>query len=116
MKIFLLPTVVIKEINDHTRTFFDCLSSLGELVGISRTITSGNDGTHQGSAPVGQPSNSLHYQNLAWDHRSHDLTGREKQLALDFMRQTLGAGWDILLEKPGSEQEHFHTEYDPKEG
>jgi hypothetical protein len=114
MKILILPTVVFKEINDATREFFGLLADLGDIVGVPRTITSANDGDHKGSAPPGQPSNSLHYKNRAWDFRSHDLTEREKMAVVDFSKKSLGSDWDFILENAGKENEHFHTEYDPK--
>jgi len=114
MKILILPTVVFKEINDATREFFDLLADLGDIVGVPRTITSANDGNHRGSAAPGQPSNSRHYKNLAWDSRSHDLTEREKMAVIDFSRKSLGPDWDFILENAGTENEHFHCEYDPK--
>lgn len=114
MKINILPTVVFKEINDRTREFFDLLADLGDIVGVPRTITSANDGEHHGSAVPGQPSNSLHYKNMAWDSRSHDLTEREKMAVIDYAKKSLGPDWDFILECPGKANEHFHAEYDPK--
>lgn len=114
MEVLVKPGVCFREINEHTIRLFNVLSALGLLLGIPRTITSANDGEHQGSAPAGKASNSLHNVNRAWDVRSKDLTEREKLEALAFMKQELGPDWDCLLEKMGEPGEHFHTEYQPK--
>ena len=70
-------------------------------------ITSCNDSTHG--------LHSLHYADAAFDFRSkHILKTEEKQQMLSLIKEALTADFDVLLEDAGTDQEHFHLEYDPK--
>jgi hypothetical protein len=73
-----------------------------ELTGHDVTVTSLNDGQHM--------KTSLHYQGMAADIRTKDLTPAEatrlhKSLWLTLFPQ----GFDVL-----DEGDHIHIEYDPK--
>jgi hypothetical protein len=58
---------------------------------------------------------SLHYKGLAFDCRSKELPDlAAKERVLNTLRVVLGSDWEVLLEKPGGLNEHFHCEYDPK--
>ena len=63
-------------------------------------VTSCTDGVHK----VG----SLHYEGLAVDLRSRDLTSAQRQAFLMRLREALGPEFDVILEK-----DHFHLEFDP---
>lgn len=66
-------------------------------------VTSGNDSTHM--------KGSKHYDNEAFDIRTHNvLDGREAcTLWINRMKESLGANYDVVLEK-----DHIHVEFDPK--
>lgn len=74
------------------------------FTGADLMITSGNDGDHM----VG----SKHYTGEAFDARSHDITANEKHQILDQAKTLLEPEFDIILESEGTENEHFHLEYD----
>jgi hypothetical protein len=69
-------------------------------------ITSGNDSQHKPS--------SKHYSHAALDFRTKHLQETQKRALRDGVKARLGRHFDVLLERPGQEQEHLHIEYDPK--
>lgn len=70
-------------------------------------ITSCNDGTHS--------PNSLHYSDSAFDFRSKQISSTaEKENILNLVKEALTVDFDVLLEDSGTDNEHFHLEYDPK--
>jgi len=70
-------------------------------------ITSINDGTHS--------RGSRHYIGLAFDARSKTIaTLTDKFDILADVRRALGYQYDVLLEHVGSDNEHYHVEFDPK--
>jgi hypothetical protein len=68
-------------------------------------VTSGNDGQHM--------ANSLHYQNLAADVRTHDLSKPDKLAILTEAKIFLDIDFDIILEYMDLPAEHIHLEFDP---
>lgn len=82
-------------------------------------ITSGNDGIHM--------EGSKHYRGEALDFRTKNIgkswytpeDTRERKLALvEDIKLALGGQmreFDVLLEGLGTDNEHLHVEYDPKE-
>jgi len=75
--------------------------------GYTFVITSCNDSTHG--------LHSLHYSDAAFDFRSkHISKTEEKQQILNSIKEALTSDFDVLLEEAGTDQEHFHLEYDPK--
>lgn len=85
--------------------------------GVNTVITSLNDGRHS--------ETSLHYcrsgkhtdrKCRAADIRSKYpvLNGREGEIR-DEIKRRLGAHYDVLIEAVGTDNEHFHVEYDPKD-
>jgi len=68
------------------------------------TVTSGTDGEHG--------DDSLHYDGLALDFRTKDLSPRLKQQMIADVRDELGGSYDVVLEFAGSANEHLHIEYD----
>jgi len=73
--------------------------------GQSLTITSANDGTHM--------PGSLHYQGLALDFRTKDVT-LDKQRLFEEVKAALGRQFDVIFEDQGGPNEHMHVEFDPK--
>lgn len=72
-----------------------------KLYGSDLVITSGVDGTHK--------ANSLHYQGLALDYRTHDLPIDQVQtVAAKVLTVLAPLGYDVVLEG-----DHLHIEYDP---
>jgi len=71
------------------------------------TITSVNDGVHK--------PGSLHYTGNAVDIRSkvfrHELVEEAVRV---FRASPDGSRYDLLLEAPGTPNEHLHLEFDPK--
>ena len=68
-------------------------------------ITSALDGKHS--------TNSLHYKGRAFDVRSKTISDKPSVLA--FLKAALGAEFDVILEGEGTDNEHLHVEWDPKE-
>ena len=102
--------VHLKEINEPTMKVLQVIIEVGNLLDREMVITSANDGVHHGDGS----NNSLHFSNLAWDTRTHHLTGQEQLAMEQFLRQQLGNDWDIILEDVGTDNVHEHIEYDPK--
>jgi hypothetical protein len=71
-----------------------------KLYGAELVITSGVDGTHK--------QDSKHYEGLALDYRTRDLSGREVEVAGKVAAALNPLGYDVVLEK-----DHLHVEYDP---
>lgn len=70
-------------------------------------ITSCNDGRHM--------TTSKHYQGLALDLRTKNLSINEKLLVYNELRNRLRhLGFDIIQESLGQENEHIHLEWDPQ--
>lgn len=77
------------------------LSIDGDIV-----ITEGYGGKHM----VG----SKHYTHDALDIRSNTLSPDLQRLWVQQVRNRLGSDYDVILEDPGKDNEHFHVEYDPR--
>ena len=75
--------------------------------GVECVVTSCNDGKHSAA--------SWHYKGRACDYRSKfdALNGFEIQVR-DEIKAALGDDFDVLIEGVGTDNEHFHVEYDPK--
>lgn len=69
-------------------------------------ITSGNDGRHS--------IKSLHYYGRALDFRTKDYIGNKFRL-FEEVKIALGDNYDVVLEDVGTDNEHLHVEYDPKD-
>ncbi len=74
--------------------------------GLDTTITAGSDGLHK--------DGSLHYKGLALDFRTKDGAGLQKGIAQTVKARLEQAGYDVIFEGIGTENEHLHVEYDPK--
>jgi len=59
--------------------------------------------------------NSLHYNGQAMDFRSKHLTERTCEVILSNSKIALGENFDFILEGAGTDNAHFHLEYDPKD-
>lgn len=90
------------------------VSALRAALGLNDSIvTSMNDSHHK--------AGSLHYVvdtrglNKAVDLRSHDLGEGQKDMIFHQLQKQLdNIGFDIVFEGRGTDNEHFHIEFDPK--
>lgn len=72
------------------------------MFGATLTVTSVFDGKHK--------KGSKHYEGLAFDCRTYNLTDKQLQDIYRNLKLGLsGCGYDIVVEK-----DHIHIEYDPK--
>ena len=71
-------------------------------------ITSANDSVHQ--------PQSLHYRDCAVDIRTRNFPDEaSKQVFLAALVAELGdENYDFLYENPGTQNQHFHLEWDPR--
>ena len=69
--------------------------------GVPARVTSGTDGKHM----VG----SKHYEGLALDFGSRNMSPTIQQSIAKQVRERLGPDYDFIVEG-----DHFHGEYDPK--
>lgn len=79
-------------------------ANVAEEMAITTVITCGINGKHK--------NNSLHYNGNALDIRSKDIV--HKMIFLSRVMKRLGLGYEGFLEAEGTNNEHFHIEYDPK--
>lgn len=78
------------------------LDSASQAANLDLVITSACDGAHSGP-------NDPHHRGEAYDVRTHDFTGEQKDQVLALVMQYLG--WERFygfLEDPGLPNEHFH--------
>lgn len=58
---------------------------------------------------------SLHYKGLAVDIRSKHIAQEHLKLTLlEDAARALGPAYDLILEAPGTDNEHYHLEFQPK--
>jgi hypothetical protein len=57
--------------------------------------------------------NSAHYRGDAYDFRSKGIPRTVKDAIVQYIRQNIGAGFRLILENPGTTNEHFHFQYEP---
>lgn len=82
------------------------IEGIFERYGKSCVITSGIDGSHSRA--------SLHYAGMAVDIRSKELDETQKDECVNLARSALGEDFDFILESVGTDNEHFHLEFQPK--
>jgi hypothetical protein len=70
---------------------------------IDIAVTSGNDHQHS--------ENSLHYENLALDFQLMPKTHSHEALR-SYLKETLGLGYDVVLETSRRGTQHIHVEWD----
>ncbi len=75
-------------------------------VGAECIVTSINDGVHK--------DDSFHYAGQAADLRIKHVHPNQRDAVLARLGDLLGAQWDVLWEGKGTENEHFHIEWDPR--
>ena len=105
VKVYFKPEV---QFNGATHWVFEgiaraavALSSYGTV-----TITSVLDGKHM--------QGSLHHEGRAIDLRSKHIPRKDLLQAHASLKASMGPDWDVLLEKQGLPNEHFHIEFQPK--
>lgn len=101
MKIYLKQGVVFSGIDFRMFLIIAKIAAIFESYGENLTITSALDGTHL--------NDSLHYEGLAIDIRTRDLTKKFRTSIVSILSATLDEGVDIV-----DEGDHIHIEYDPK--
>lgn len=70
-------------------------------------ITSANDSVHG--------ANSYHGIDYALDLRSKNLSAEQKQQILGALKKALaGKNYDVILEALGTDNEHFHIEFNAR--
>jgi hypothetical protein len=79
--------------------------SIYQEIGANLEITCGIDGTHL--------SGSLHYSGNAVDLGIHTIA-ENRSLVRNKIAAALGADFDLVWERIGTPEEHFHLEYQPK--
>jgi Hedgehog amino-terminal signalling domain. len=78
---------------------FVTLEDVFDDLGYDVTITSGTEGDHA--------EESFHYNGLAIDVRTRDLTQQEAKGARSILEDALNQEYDVVLEK-----DHIHIEFD----
>lgn len=74
--------------------------------GVELVVTSANDSQHK--------SDSFHYAGQAVDLRTKTFQ-QSKALLVAQIKEAVGPDFDVLLENEGTDNEHLHIEYDPKD-
>lgn len=87
--------------------------------GVPFVVTSWQDGLHCRTSE-GRPcpdgrAQSLHYDGLAFDVRTHQVPTMQAGQLQALMRQFVYTfpGWQTVMESPGLPTEHLHCEWDP---
>jgi len=80
-------------------------ANVAESLGITTTITVGSNGKHM--------PGSKHYEGNASDIRSKNMSKDVKPVFLNMVLARLGNSYEGFLEDKGTDNEHFHIEYDP---
>jgi hypothetical protein len=75
--------------------------------GLDTIITAITNGVHK--------ENSLHYIGRAVDFRTKHAAGIMKGMAARIEAMLHPLGFDVLFESQGTENEHLHVEWDPKD-
>lgn len=79
-------------------------SIIHQTAGKKCVITSLGGGVHG--------EDSFHYLLGAFDFRTKHLTDEEREGVIERVRQSLGDGWDVVLEDVDKANEHAHCEWD----
>ena len=105
--------------NTHQRIFLAIAiaAKLWEAHGVDLVITGANEtGHHTNPDPTKQFHRLPDGSCKAVDLRSWNLPPTLRSQMLTDLRKALGPGYDVLYERPGEQGEHYHIEWDPKEG
>lgn len=88
-------------------TAMTIIDSIYRSYGYECVITSINDSKHG--------TKSLHYKNSAFDVRTRSILYEEqKERILTTIKESLTEDFDVLYEGKGTDNQHFHIEYQPK--
>lgn len=93
------PGTVFKQFRKPMIDLLDELNAISMVLGFDITITSANDSKHM--------NGSKHYEDLAYDLRTRDLSKEQTQLLAQDIKARLGPAYDVVVEK-----DHIHVEYD----
>lgn len=105
----LKRSVIIDGVRPQMMVAIGFLEAAYANFGFSLIITSAKDGNHK--------TGSKHYSGDGVDFRTKHLPGDVKHKILAFARAKLDPlGYDTILEYEGGENEHIHSEWDPKPG
>jgi hypothetical protein len=89
------------DVRPKSLTLMAAAANVAETLGVPLTVTSGEDGQHM--------SGSRHYTGDAIDIRRRNLSKPQLDAVLAGLKERLGPGYDIVLERT-----HIHVEYDPR--
>ena len=89
------------DVRPKSLTIMAAAANVAELLGLSLTVTSGEDGQHM--------AGSRHYTGDAIDIRRRNLAAGQVEQVMGGLKERLGAGYDVVLERT-----HIHVEYDPR--
>jgi len=103
--------VSVRQLSTQQLFIMETVRDVMEVVaGVNCWVTSLNDGRHSFT--------SLHWSNAAVDFRSKHLPNLEtKYNVLDAIRERFspfGRDYDVILEDVGTDNEHYHVEWQPK--
>lgn len=98
--------VIVKGIQPETVLGYIIVQGIFFRYKLTCTITSALDGKHG--------ANSLHPKGYALDFRSKHLRPLTKKDIETVCKKALGKDYFFFLEAEGTDNEHFHMEYDPK--
>ncbi len=103
----LKPGVDLRQLAPQWAIGYPIIAACFNNRGYSCVITSANDRVHG----VG----SLHPSGGALDFRTRHVPMIDKAPLIGTIRMCLGNQWDVLFEGAGTDNEHAHIEWDPKE-
>lgn len=99
--IVVKPTVFTTKLTEEIYSILPFLDGIFQSAGVQCTITSWMDSKH---APT-----SKHYDGLAIDLRSYDLSSEVKHSIFETLKAELPE-YLVLLENEGTDNEHFHIQ------
>jgi hypothetical protein len=107
MALKLKPGVTLTGLQPQMALAAPIIADVYAVLGVDAVITSSNDGEHM--------AGSKHYEGLALDFRTRELSADDQQALLAMVREALGTDpanpgeFDVVLEAT-----HLHVEYDPE--
>ena len=99
--VFAVKPGAVLSTSDEITYARNVLAGVWARYGYQLTVTSGIDGDHM--------QQSKHYEGLAEDYRTRDVTPSDLSRMIAEARSILGSGYQVL-----NEVDHLHVEYDPR--